>query len=234
MRRRTSSLRKRPKSRERAHRTAAQWLARLKASDGKAVLHLPPDFVLWVLAGLLAHLDHRGDAHVADLAEGALVHGGGLAVHDGTGWQTAGPAHEAALRAIAQAFADLDLRRGRRQDRGAWEMLDKVAAAYTALCVGLHPDGSESDRDYLDEEMGRLGRRDLSDSSVRRQFRTNLRRRVLRDALVEVARKQLSSRAPEAKVRERGEEIRRRLQRAGLLGLVGGSVPFISSEGSES
>jgi len=33
----------------------------------------------------------RGDAHVADLAEGALVHGGGLSVHDGTRWQSAGP-----------------------------------------------------------------------------------------------------------------------------------------------
>src|SRR6266478_8515790 len=98
------------KSRERAHRSAAQWLARLKSGEGKTALHLPPDFVLWVFAGLLAHLDRRGDAHVADLAEGALVHGGGLSVHDGTRWQSAGPAYDAALRAIAQAFADLDLR----------------------------------------------------------------------------------------------------------------------------
>jgi hypothetical protein len=163
--------RKRQKSRERAHRTAAQWLARLKGGEGKAAHHPPPDFVLWVFAGLLAHLDHRGDAHVADLAEGALMHGGGLAVHDGTRWQSAGPAHDAALRAIAQAFADLDLTRGRRQDRGAWEMLDKVEAAYTGFCVGLRPDGTESDRDYLDEEMRRLGHENLSDSSIRKKFR---------------------------------------------------------------
>jgi len=70
--------RKPKKSRERAHRSAAQWLTRLKGGEGKAALHLPPDFVLWVFAGLLAHLDQRGDAHVADLAEGALVHGRGL------------------------------------------------------------------------------------------------------------------------------------------------------------
>src|SRR5207249_6277144 len=68
--------RKPKKSRERAHRSAAQWLARLKGGEGKVALHLPPDFVLWVFAGLLAHLDRRGDAHVAELAEGALVHGG--------------------------------------------------------------------------------------------------------------------------------------------------------------
>src|SRR5213593_2051796 len=175
--------RKRGKSRERGHRSAAQWLARLKGGEGKSALHLPPDFVLWVLAGLLAHLDRQGDAHVADLAESALIHGGGLSVHDGTRWHSAGPAHDAALRAIAQAFADLDLSRGRRQDRGAWEMLDKVEAAYTGFCVGLRPDGTESDRDYLDEEMGRLGQKDLSDPLIRRRFRTNLRRRVLRAAL---------------------------------------------------
>src|SRR6266850_2306297 len=170
--------RKRAKSRERVRRSAAQWLARLKGGEGKAALHLPPDFVLWVFAGLLAHLDRRGDAHVADLAEGALVHGGGLSVHDGTRWQSAGPAHDAALRAIAQAFADLDLTRGRRQDRGAWEMLDKVEAAYTGFCVGLRPDGTESDRDYLDEEMRRLGQENLSDSTIRKKFRANLRRRL--------------------------------------------------------
>src|SRR5215510_4842857 len=100
--------------RARAHRPAAQWLARLKGGDGKTGLHLPPDFVLWVFAGLLAHLDRRGDSQIADLAEGALIHGGGLSVHDGTRWHSAGPAHEAALQAIAQAFADLDLTGGRR------------------------------------------------------------------------------------------------------------------------
>jgi len=234
MSRRRSSRKRGRESRERAHRTAAQWLARLKGSGGKEAVRLPPEFVLWILAGLLAHLDRRADVHLADLAEGALVHGGGLAVHDGTRWHTAGPAHEAALRAIAQAFADLDLRRGRRQDRGAWEILDKVAAAYTALCVGLNPDGSESDRDYLDEEMGRLGRQDLSDASIRRQFRTSLRRRVLHAALEQVARKELSPRATDQKIRQRADEIRRRLQRAGLLKLVGGSVPFISSDATES
>src|SRR3989454_12045285 len=122
--------RKSRKRRERPHRTAAEWLARLTSNDGKEALQLPPDFVLWVLAGLLAHLDRRGDSHLADLAEGALLHGGGLAGHDGTRRQGGGPAREAALRAIAQAFADLDLRRGRRQDRVAWEMLDKVETAY--------------------------------------------------------------------------------------------------------
>src|SRR5215510_13987662 len=91
-------------SRARAPRTASQWLARLKGGEGKNALHLPPDFVLWVFAGLLGHLDRRGDTHVADLAEGALAHGGVLSVHDGPRWQSAGPAHEAALRAIAQAF----------------------------------------------------------------------------------------------------------------------------------
>src|SRR5437868_14259143 len=103
--------RKPKKSRERAHRSAAQWLTRLKGGEGKAAIHLPPDFVLWVFAGLIAHLDHRGDAHVADLAEGALIHVGGLSVHDGSSWHSAGPAHGAALRAIAQALADLDLTR---------------------------------------------------------------------------------------------------------------------------
>ena len=96
--------RTRTKSRERARRTASQWLIRLKGGEGKAALHLPPDFVLWVFAGLLAHLDRQGDAHVADLAEGALIHGGGLSVHDGTRWQSAGPAHDAALRAIARGL----------------------------------------------------------------------------------------------------------------------------------
>jgi len=223
------SSRRRRKSRERAHRTAAQWLARLKGNDGNAAAHLPPDFMLWVFAGLLAHLDRRGDANLADLAEGALAHGGGLAVHDGTRWQSAGPAHEAALRAIAQAFADLDLSRGRRQDRSAWEMLDKVEAAYTGFCVGLKPDGTESDRDYLDEELGRLGQKNLSDSAIRRKFTANLRRRLLRAALDEVARRQLPARATKHQVRQRGDEIRHRLQSAGLLKLVGGSVPFITA-----
>ncbi|PYN87697.1 MAG: hypothetical protein DMD87_13520 [Candidatus Rokuibacteriota bacterium] len=221
--------RKRGKSRERGHRSAAQWLARLKGGEGKSALHLPPDFVLWVLAGLLAHLDRQGDAYVADLAEGALVHGGGLSVHDGTRWQSAGPAHDAALRAIAQAFADLDLTRGRRQDHGAWEMLDRVEAAYTGFCVGLRPDGTESDRDYLDEEIRRLGQGSLNDSSVRRKFRANLRRRLLRAALDDVARRHLSARATKRQIRTRGDEIQRHLQRAGLLKLVGGSVPFLGA-----
>src|SRR5207247_1811931 len=86
-------------------------------NDGNDALQLPPDFVLWVLAGLLAHLDRRGDSHVADLAGGALIHGGGLAVPDGARWQRGGPAHRAALQTIAQAFADLDLRPGRRLQR---------------------------------------------------------------------------------------------------------------------
>jgi len=221
--------RKPKKSRERTHRSAAQWLTRLKGGEGKAALHLPPDFVLWVFAGLLAHLDHRGDTHVADLAESALIHGGGLSVHGGTRWHSAGPAHDAALRAIAQAFADLDLSRGRRQDRGAWEMLDKVEAAYTGFCVGLRPDGTESDRDYLDEEMRRLGPESLSDSSTRKKFTTNLRRRLLRAALDDVARRQLPARATKRQIRARGDEIQRHLQRAGLLKLVGGSVPFVGA-----
>ena len=221
--------RKPKKSRERTHRSAAQWLTRLKGGEGKVALHLPPDFVLWVFAGLLAHLDHRGDTHVADLAESALIHGGGLSVHGGTRWHSAGPAHDAALRAIAQAFADLDLSRGRRQDRGAWEMLDKVEAAYTGFCVGLRPDGTESDRDYLDEEMRRLGPESLSDSSTRKKFTTNLRRRLLRAALDDVARRQLPARATKRQIRTRGDEIQRHLQRAGLLKLVGGSVPFVGA-----
>src|SRR5438132_11515708 len=135
--------RKPKKSRERTHRSAAQWLTRLKGGEGKAALHLPPDFVLWVFAGLLAHLDHRGDAHVADLAEGALIHGGGLSVHGGTRWHSAGPAHDAALRAIDQEFADLDLSRCRLQDRGAWELPDKVETAYTVFSFGLRPDGAQ-------------------------------------------------------------------------------------------
>jgi len=112
-------------------------------------------------------------------------------------------------------------------------MLDKVEAAYTGLCVGMTPDGAETDRDYLDEEMGRLGQKDLSDPLVRRRFRTNLRRRVLRAALDEVARRQLPARATDRDIRARGDDIRRRLRRAGLLKLVGGSVPFISPEGAE-
>jgi len=222
-------LRKKRPSRERARRTAAQWLGRLKGGDGKATLHLPPDFVLWVFAGLLAHLDRRGDGHVADLAEGALMHGGGLSVHDGTRWQSAGPAHEASLRAIAQAFADLDLTRGHRQHPGAWEMLDRVAAAYTSFCVGLQPDGTESDRDYLDEELRRLGEENLSDTSIRKKFTRNIRRRLLRAALDDVARRQLSARATKRQIRARGDEIQRQLDRAGLLKLVGGSVLFVSA-----
>ncbi len=221
--------RKRGKSRERRPRSAAQWLARLKGGEGKNALHLPPEFVVWVFSGLLAHLDRRGDAHVADLAEGALAHGGGLSVHDGTRWQSAGPAHDAALRAIAQAFADLDLTSGRRQDPGAWEMLDRVETAYTSFCVGLRPDGTESDRDYLDEELRRLGQGSLSDSTIRKKFRANLRRRLLRAALDDVARRQLSARATKRQIRARGDEIQRRLQRAGLLKLVGGSVPFLGA-----
>jgi hypothetical protein len=227
--RKRTRARKPQKSRARAHRSAAQWLARLKGGDGKTGLHLPPDFVIWVLAGLLAHLDRRGDSQIADLAEGALIHGGGLSVHDGARWQSAGPAHEAALRAIAQAFADLDLTRGHRPDRGAWEMLDKVEAAYTGLCVGLRPDGTESDRDYLDEELRRLGQEVLTDSSTRKKFRTNLRRRLLRAALDDVARRQLSAAATKRQIRARGDDIQRHLERAGLLKLVGGSVPFVSA-----
>src|SRR5207302_10945794 len=92
--------RKPKKSRERTHRSAAQWLTRLKGGEGKAALHLPPDFVLWVFAGLLAHLDHRGDAHVADLAEGALIPGRGLPVPDGTLRPSPGPATAPPLQAI--------------------------------------------------------------------------------------------------------------------------------------
>ena len=109
------------------------------------------------------------------------------------------------------------------------ELLDRVEAAYTGFCVGLRPDGTESDRDYLDEELRRLGQESLSDLSTRKKFRTNLRRRLLRAALDEVARRQLSSRATKRQIRARGDEIQRQLQRAGLLGLVGGSVPFVSA-----
>jgi hypothetical protein len=213
------------KRRERPRRTAAQWLARLTDGDAKGPAQLSQDFVLWVLAGLLAHLDRRGDSHLADLAAGALVHGASLAVRDGAGWQRGGPAHQAALRTIAQAFADLDLSRGRRRDdAGAWQLLNTVDAAYTGLCVGLKPDGSASDRDYLDEEMQRLGRKDL---------RTTLRRRLLKLALEEVARAQLKARATERAIRARSRDMSRRLQRAGLLKLVGGSASFISPEGAE-
>src|SRR5262249_60417324 len=89
-------------SRARAPRSPSQWLARLKGGEGKSALHLPPDFGLWVFAGLLAHLDRRGDMHVADLAEGALAHGGGLAGHGGTRRQSARPAPGAAARAAVQ------------------------------------------------------------------------------------------------------------------------------------
>jgi hypothetical protein len=225
--------RKSRRRRERPRRTPAQWLARLTGGDANALGQLSPDFVLWVLAGLLAHLDRRGDSHLADLAAGALVHGASLAVLDGARWQRGGPAHQAALRTIAQAFADLDLSRGRRRDAGAWELLNTVDSAYTSLCVGLKPDGSPSDRDYLDEEMQRLGRKDLRDPGVRRQFRTILRRRLLNLALEEVARAQLTARATGGAIRARSRDIRRRLQRAGLLKLVGGSASFISPEGTE-
>lgn len=225
---------RRPRTRrERPRRTAAEWLTRLTGSDTKEAAQPSPDFVLWVLAALLAHLDRRRDSHLADLAAGALVHGASLAVHEGARWQRGGPAHQAALRTIAQAFADLDLSRGRRQDEGAWALLNAVEAAYTGLCVGLKPDGSPSDRDYLDEEMQRLGRKDLGDPAARRQFRTNLRRRLLALALEEVARRQLSARATARAIQTRSGEIRRRLQRAGLLKLVGGSGSFISPEGTE-
>src|SRR6266850_2352507 len=191
--------RKHRKRRERPHHTAAEWLARLTGSDGKAAIQLPPDFVLWMLAGLLAHLDRRGDSYLADLAAGALIHGGGLTVQDDARWRRGAPSHQAALRTIAQAFADLDLRRGRRQDKGAWELLNMVEVAYTGLCVALKPDGSASERDYLDE----------------------------------VARRQLPARATARDIRGRADEIRWRLRRAGLLKLVGGTVPFITSEGSQ-
>jgi hypothetical protein len=225
--------RKHRKRRERPHHTAAEWLARLTGSDGKGAIELPRDFVLWMLAGLLAHLDRRGDAYLADLAAGALIHGGSLTVQDDARWRRGAPSHQAALRTIAQAFADLDLRRGRRPDKGAWELLNTVEAAYTGLCVALKPDGSASERDYLDEEMRRLGPKDLGDPVVRRQFRTNLRLRILRVALVEVARQQLPARATARDIRGRADEIRRRLRRAGLLKLVGGTVPFITPEGSQ-
>src|SRR6266850_1159026 len=133
--------RKHRKRRERPHHTAAEWLARLTGSDGKGAIQLPPDFVLWMLAGLLAHLDRRGDSYLADLAAGALIHGGGLTVQDDARWRRGAPSHQAALRTIAQAFADLDLRRGRRQDKGAWELLNMVEVAYTGLCVAQNPEG---------------------------------------------------------------------------------------------
>lgn len=221
------------KRRARPRRTAAQWLARLTGGHAKDSGQLSLDFVMWVVAALLAHLDRRGDAHLADLAAGALVHGASLAVHDGARWQRGGPAHQAALRTIAQAFADLDLSRGRRRDAGAWDLLNTVDSAYTGLCVGLKPDGSPSDRDYLDEEMQRLGRKNLRDPGVRRQFRVVLRGRLLNLALEEVARAQLTTRATERAIRGRSHDIRRRLQRAGLLKLVGGSASFISPEGTE-
>ena len=65
------------------------------------------------------------------------------------------------------------------------------------------------------------------------KFRTKLRRRLLSLALEEVARRQLPARATGRDIRARGHDIRRRLQRAGLLKLVAGSVPFISPEGTE-
>src|SRR5207245_9310144 len=95
-----------------------------------------------------------------------------------------------------------------REDKGGWDVLNGVEAAYTGLCVGQKPDGSASDRDYLDEEMQRLRRKDLSDPVVRGQFRTNLRRRILSEALEEVARRQLPHRATERAVRARGPASR--------------------------
>jgi hypothetical protein len=64
---------------------------------------------------------------------------------------------------------------------------------------------------------------------IRKKFTTNIRRRLLRAALDDVARRQLSARATKRQVRARGDEIQRQLQRAGLLKLVGGSVPFVSA-----
>jgi hypothetical protein len=52
---------------------------------------------------------------------------------------------------------------------------------------------------------------------------------LLRAALDDVARRQLSARATKRQIRARGDEIQRQLQRAGLLKLVGGSVPFVSA-----
>src|SRR4030095_13902194 len=104
--------RKHRKPRERPHHTAAEWLARLTGSDGKGAIQLPPDFALWILASLLAHLDRRGDSYLADLAAGALIHGGSLTVHDDARGRRGGPSHQAALRAIAQAFSHLHLPRG--------------------------------------------------------------------------------------------------------------------------
>src|SRR2546422_9585557 len=101
------------------------------------------------------------------------------------------------------------------------------------LGVGMSLDGAEFKRVYLDKEMGHLGVKDLSDPLVRRRFRTNLRRRLLRAALDEVARRQLPALATDRDIRARGDDIRRHLRRAGLLKLVGGSVPFISPEGTE-
>ena len=77
--------------------------------------------------------------------------------------------------------------------------------------------------------MRRLGQTNLSDSSIRTKFRANLRRRLLRAALDDVARRQLSARATKRQIRVRGDEIQRHLQRAGLLKLVGGSVPFVGA-----
>jgi hypothetical protein len=75
--------------------------------------------------------------------------------------------------------------------------------------------------------MRRLGQGSLSDSAVRKKFRANIRRRLLRAALDDVARRQLSARATKRQIRARGDQIKRHLQRAGLLKLVGGSVPFL-------
>jgi len=109
-------------------------------------------------------------------------------------------------------------------------MLDKVEAAYTGFCVGLRPDGTESDRDYLDEEMRRLGQENLSDSTIRKKFRANLRRRLLRAALDDVAHRQLSARATKRQIRARGDEIQRHLQRAGLLRLGAARSPSSAPE----
>jgi restriction endonuclease Mrr len=77
--------------------------------------------------------------------------------------------------------------------------------------------------------MRRLGQGNLSDSAVRKKFRTAIRRRLLQAALDEVARRQVSTRATQQQIRARGEQIKRHLQRAGLLKLVGGSVPLLGA-----
>jgi len=147
-------------------------------------------------------------------------------VHDGTRWQSAGPAHDAALRAIAQAFADLDLTHGRRQDRGAWEMLDKVEAAYTGFASGSDPTAPNPTATTSTRKCAASARRISATRRFRKKFRANLRRRLLRAALDDVAHRQLSARATKRQIRARGDEIQRHLQRAGLLRLVGRLGPL--------